>query len=93
MGNVSCTSANPDIFCASLGQPCGMDRKASQFSIECGLANLQRLSEMNVLEFEQRVKRYASPQGKGFINEFQLMEAFSDTNIFSHLADPSSSRT
>ena len=40
------------------------------------------LSELDILDYEQRVKRYVSPENKGFINETQLIAAFKDTEIF-----------
>ena len=48
---------------------------------------------MNVLDYERRVKTYASPENKGFINCAQLMEAFNDTEIFSYLANKNSMKT
>ena len=39
--------------------------------------------QMNILEFELRVKQFAFPTNKGFVNTVQLGEAFKDTEIFS----------
>ena len=57
------------------------------------MAEVHEMSQMNILEFERRVKRFANAENKGFINQFQLMEAFNDTNIFSYLSDHSSIKT
>ena len=48
------------------------------------LTNTSRLDlyRMNILEFENRVKRYAHPINKGRVTVDQLMEAFSGTRIF-----------
>ena len=37
------------------------------------------LEEMDILEFERRVKQFAFPQNMGYINSRQLIEAFQDT--------------
>lgn len=42
---------------------------------------------MNILEFELRVKQHAYSSNKGFVNTFQLIEAFKDTSIFRSLID------
>ena len=54
---------------------------------------MHEVNEMNILEFERRVKKYADESNRGFINTVQLMEAFSDTHIFAHLSDKSSMKT
>ena len=51
------------------------------------VAGEHEMSDMDILEFERRLKRFAYVENKGFINQYQLMEAFSDTSIFSHLND------
>ena len=43
---------------------------------------------MGIKEFEARVKQYAFPINKGFVNINQIMEAFKDTQIFKSLRDP-----
>ena len=48
---------------------------------------------MNILEYEQRVKMYASKENKGYINLHQLREAFKDSLVFSHLSNPDSLKT
>ena len=45
---------------------------------------------MSIVEFERRVKRYASPNNKGKISVDQLMESFRDTHIFENLKNPQS---
>ena len=45
---------------------------------------------MNILEFELRVKRFAYPQNKGFVNTNQLMKAFEDNLLFDRLMEPRS---
>ena len=42
---------------------------------------------MNILDFEQRVKLYASYDNMGYINPDQLLEAFKDTSIFGRIKD------
>ena len=51
------------------------------------------MADMNILEYEARVKRFAHPDNKGFINKFQLLEAFRGTKIFSYLSDATSMKT
>ena len=53
-------------------------------------ATNQTLGEMNILDFETRIKKYASSLNKGFVSAQQLKEAFKDTQIFQKLEDPSS---
>ena len=48
------------------------------------------LATMNILEFEQRVKRFATPENKGFVNGAQLQLAFKDTILFDDLMDVTS---
>ena len=57
------------------------------------MEDVYEMNEMNVLEFERRVKMFVRPENKGFINTVQLMEAFSDTRIFKHLSDVSCIKT
>ena len=45
---------------------------------------------MEILEYEARVKKFAFPENKGYINQLQLTEAFKGTGIFAHLDDPES---
>ena len=67
--------------------------RAIEVDVDEDMEDVYEMSEMNVLEFERRVKMFTSPDNKGFISTVQLMEAFSDTKIFMHLSDPSSVKT
>ena len=51
------------------------------------------LEELNIRDFEHRVKMFAFEQNKGYINLHQLREAFKDTQIFDHLDKPNSLKT
>lgn len=51
------------------------------------------MQAMNILEYEQRVKKYAAPANKGFINKVQLLVAFKGTGVFEHMNDEHSLRT
>ena len=44
--------------------------------------------EMNILEYEQRIKMYAHPANNGKISILQLKEGFAGTKIFSNLSYP-----
>lgn len=48
------------------------------------------LEGMNILEFESRVKRYASISNMGYISPDQLLEAFKGTPIFGRIKDSTS---
>ena len=67
--------------------------RAIEVDVDEDMEDVYEMSEMNVLEFERRVKMFTSPDNKGFISTVQLMEAFNDTKIFKHLSDPSSVKT
>ena len=51
------------------------------------------IDELNILEYEQRVKMFASSQNKGYISITQLQEAFKDSEAFDHLSNPKESKT
>lgn len=52
------------------------------------------MQAMNVIEYEQRVKKFASPLNKGFISIEQLQNAFDGlSGLFEHLNDPDSLST
>ena len=52
--------------------------------IEFDGADVSRLilDNVNILDFEKRVKKYAHPINKGKVSIDQLVEAFSDIGIF-----------
>ena len=45
---------------------------------------------MNILDFEQRVKKFATQGNKGYINLDQLLEAFKGTPLFGRIKDKTS---
>ena len=51
------------------------------------LSFLNSLKQMSILDFEKRVKQFAFPENRGYINVEQLKEAFKDTNVFTNLGD------
>ena len=51
------------------------------------------IDELNILEYEQRVKMFASSQNKGFISITQLQEAFKDSEAYDHLSNPKDSKS
>jgi len=46
------------------------------------------LRGMHIHEFEKRVKKYAHSSNRGRVTVDQLMEAFKDTKVFTHLNNP-----
>ena len=47
-----------------------------------------QLSQINILDFEKRVKKYAHPINKGRVTVDQLVLSFEDTSIFNSLRNP-----
>ena len=83
--NPCCTPQTKDQIGQAL-ETCGIGTKGSLDPDEIVVGEYE-MSDMNILEYERRLKRFAYVENKGFINQYQLMEAFSDTSIFSHLND------
>lgn len=48
------------------------------------------LRNMNILDFENRVKQFASIENNGYINQAQLKKAFSDTQMFQDIYETES---
>ena len=61
---------------------CGPDSHG--FDISTVLIDTSRLdlADINILDFELRVKRFAHPVNNGKVSIRQLMEAFKDTAIY-----------
>ena len=88
MGNEnSCSMPRREQICCDMQTVSSLSRMsfsggAVEVDIDEDMEDVYEMSEMNVLEFERRVKMFTSPDNKGFISTVQLMEAFKDTKIF-----------
>ena len=94
----SCSMPRREQICCNMQTVASLDqlnfqRRRVPVDVDEDMEDVFEMSEMNVLEFERRVKMFTSPASKGFISTVQLMEAFSDTKIFKHLNDPFSVKT
>ena len=90
--NDCCSDANRDKYTVSItprtmtgiaGQGQRNHRVQHQYS---DFYNDQ-MEDMHVEEFERRVKQFAFPENRGYINVEQLKEAFKDTNVFTNLGN------
>lgn len=52
------------------------------------LLSLLNLHDMEILDFETRIKKFAHPEAKGQLSIEQLTEAFKGTEIFAALRNP-----
>ena len=102
MGNQQCCRAIGNehlLVCTETQEAIGMGSdwsigpKMSRRHYDDTNEDLHQMNRMNILEFERRVKQFAFPENKGFINQFQLIEAFKDTKIFAHMSDMKSIKT
>ena len=59
-------------------------------AIQSNLKFMKNLEQMQILEFEERVKQFAFPENLGYINLKQLKEAFKDTDIFVNIENKTS---
>ena len=50
--------------------------------------SILNLGSLHIIEFEQRVKRFAHPINRGRVTVDQLHKAFEDTKIFEQLRNP-----
>ena len=48
------------------------------------------LGNMSIVEYERRVKKYASLKNRGKISVDQLLESFKDTGVFENIKNPES---
>ena len=48
------------------------------------------LSEINVIDYERRIKKFAHPLNQGKVSILQLRQAFAGTGIFDQLGNPKS---
>ena len=71
--------------CSSGG--CGSDDRFDSERYSVDVSRLD-LSSINILEFENRVKRYAHPINRGKVSVDQLYQAFNDLPIFKQLKNP-----
>ncbi len=60
--------------------------KASAEMIE-GDAISPSIEKINILDYERRVKMFATTENHGYVNVYQLKEAFKDTQIFQNILD------
>ena len=56
-------------------------------------ASFEEHTDMNVLEFEQRVKMHATAENMGFVSVEQLLHGFRGTAVFAHMRNPNSVKT
>lgn len=62
-----------------MGNSCNTNQQLADEYKSTNIESIQmsdNFDELNILDYETRLKMFASPQNKGFINKVQLMEAF-----------------
>ena len=73
-----------------MGNGCSAGGCDAEYNSTSGGDQLRRLDldQMDILEFERRVKRFAHPINKGRVTVDQLYESFKDTQVFSGIRNP-----